>query len=218
MSEQQVWRIVGATGAVREVSVEQRGSRWVAVSSDGESPECLTRESALSRVIGGWPGIHREILAPGDRPRADLIEEACALRAERDRLQRACDEGLPREHIECPACGFQHLEGARFDNPQIDGRTRPHHTHRCSQCGNVWDAGRWSFGADVPKAGDALAAARQDGAEAMRATCVKACRAVASLDTLSEVRSASYLEGRRRGAELCEAVVGEARLPGEVSR
>lgn len=75
-----------------------------------------------------------------------LLAAVEVLRRERDRLQRACDEGLPRERIDCPACGVRHIEGPRHDNPSVDGRTRPHHTHRCYHCGHVWDAGRWSFG------------------------------------------------------------------------
>jgi len=99
--------------------------------------------------------------------------------AERDRLQRACDEGLPREVIRCPKCGAQHLEWFRHDAPGIDGRKRPHHTHRCYHCEHVWDSGRWSFGAerstgvaaerDEARAQlDALTLAVSDRAEALR--------------------------------------------------
>ncbi len=111
-------------------------------------------------------------------PEADTLcpwcREAQDVEAQRDRLQRACDEGLPREYLECPACHAQHIEGPRHDNPAIDGRKRPHHTHRCYGCGHVWDAGRWSFGADVPKPAPesaALDAARREGAEEMRERC-----------------------------------------------
>ena len=72
--------------------------------------------------------------------------EVAELRAERDRLQRACDEGLPRELLLCPACGQMHIDGANG----VEFATRPHHTHLCQHCGHVWDNGRWSFGADVP--------------------------------------------------------------------
>ena len=77
---------------------------------------------------------------------AEIFAAVEVLRRERDRLQRACDEGLPRERIDCPACGVRHVEGPRHDDPSVDGRTRPHHTHRCYHCGHVWDAGRWIFG------------------------------------------------------------------------
>ena len=86
---------------------------------------------------------------------ADLFNHITSLAAKVEtletnntRLQRACDEGLPREVILCPACGKPHVEGPRHDDPSISGRTRPHHTHRCYECGHVWDSGRWSFGID----------------------------------------------------------------------
>lgn len=75
-----------------------------------------------------------------------LRVSVATLTAERDRLQRACNEGLPREVIQCPDCEKPHIEGPRHDDPSIDGRTRPHHTHRCYHCGHIWDSGRWSFG------------------------------------------------------------------------
>lgn len=75
-----------------------------------------------------------------------LVAEVLRLRTENERLTRACVEGLPREVLHCPACGAQHIEGPRHDDPTLDGRVRPHHTHRCYGCGHVWDAGRWSYG------------------------------------------------------------------------
>jgi hypothetical protein len=87
-----------------------------------------------------------DALDDAEKREREHVDEANALRMERDRLQRSCDEGLPRERIDCPACGVRHVEGPRHDDPSIDGRTRPHHTHRCYVCGHVWDAGRWSFG------------------------------------------------------------------------
>jgi hypothetical protein len=86
----------------------------------------------------GLRSAHAEI----ERLRTDLA----SVTTERDRLQRACNEGLPRERIDCPACRKRHVEGPRHDNPSIDGRTRPHHTHRCYHCGHVWPTDRWSFG------------------------------------------------------------------------
>jgi hypothetical protein len=76
----------------------------------------------------------------------ELVAGIAAMRTERDRLQRACDEGLPREVIHCPSCGKPHAEGPRHDDPAKDGRTRPHHSHRCYDCGHVWDSERWTFG------------------------------------------------------------------------
>lgn len=77
-----------------------------------------------------------------------LCDEVDRLRAEVARFQRVCDEALPREVIPCPNCGRNHVENARHDNPLIDGRKRPHHTHRCYHCGHIWDSGRWSFGVE----------------------------------------------------------------------
>ena len=79
---------------------------------------------------------------------ADAEKRLRALRAEVARFQRVCDEALPREVIPCPNCGRNHVENARHDNPLIDGRKRPHHTHRCYHCGHIWDSGRWSFGVE----------------------------------------------------------------------
>lgn len=74
-----------------------------------------------------------------------LRNEIARITAERDRLQRVCNEWLTREHIDCPKCGKQHIDGAN-DSPFA---TRPYHTHLCQFCGEVFDTGRWSFGADV---------------------------------------------------------------------
>lgn len=49
-----------------------------------------------------------------------------AVRVERDRLQRACADGLPREVILCPACGQRHIDGANG----VEFATKPHHTRR----------------------------------------------------------------------------------------
>lgn len=134
---------------------------------------------------------------------ARLRGEVEAVTAERDRLQRACDEGLPREYIECPACGKQHLEWFRHDAPGIDGRKRPHHTHRCYHCEHVWDSGRWSFGADVPKPAEhaaALATARREGAEEMRERCSARC------EELAEQESSLAHAAEARGDQLSAAV------------
>lgn len=77
-----------------------------------------------------------------------LAREVIRLREELARMQRVCDEALPREVILCPACELPHVENARFDNPLVDGRRRPHHTHRCYHCKHEWDSGRWSFGVE----------------------------------------------------------------------
>lgn len=84
----------------------------------------------------------------------ELAEGIAELRAERDRLQRACDEGLPREAFCCPRCGSQHIDGPRHDNPVVDEAKRPHHEHFCPVCRHVWERG-WSFGV-APDAENAI--------------------------------------------------------------
>lgn len=76
----------------------------------------------------------------------NLVAQHDAVVAERDRLARACFEGLPRECLACPQCGTLHIDGA--DGTEY-GR-KPHHTHQCHRCNEVWDAERWSFGAREP--------------------------------------------------------------------
>lgn len=65
----------------------------------------------------------------------------------------------------------------------------------------------WELRMEVGRLRAEVAKARRDGAEAMQKRCAKACRTVATLDTLSEVRPALYLEGRHRGAILCAAAI-----------
>lgn len=119
-------------------------------------PDCVSADEAreiLARFARGREKGHAaDVWGPLDRlealARTVIAQDAevAELRAERDRLQRACDEGLPRELLLCPACGQMHIDGANG----VEFATRPHHTHLCQHCGHVWDNGRWSFGADVP--------------------------------------------------------------------
>lgn len=120
----------------------------------------------------------RDELARAQAEGRELKARLAIAEGERDRLQRACDEGLPREVILCPACGQKHLEWFRHDAPGIDGRKRPHHTHRCYHCEHVWDSERWSFGVEVSTG----IAAERDEARA-RATAAEA--EVARLDALA---------------------------------
>lgn len=106
-----------------------------------------TRERLKSGEVWNDDGVR--LLNVIERGEA-LIER---LESDVERLQRACDEGLPREVIPCPSCNREHVEGPRHDDPTVDGRTRPHHTHRCYHCGHVWDNGRWSFGVASGEAG-----------------------------------------------------------------
>lgn len=126
--------------------------RPVWMSDDGDDYIIEHAEGELARIPHSEEGHSDALLivtAINKLPELcrTIIEQAKELA----RFQRVCDEALPREYIACPKCGKQHIEGARFDNPEIDGRRRPHHTHRCYHCKHVWDSGRWSFGAAVSK-------------------------------------------------------------------
>lgn len=122
------------------------------VVAQGQRIEDLAEETRrLRELLDARNETFRIPLAQAKTRIHELTEQVAALTADCARFQRVCDEALPREYIACPDCGTPHIEGARFDNPQIDGSRRPHHTHRCYHCEHVWDEGRWSFGADVPK-------------------------------------------------------------------
>lgn len=46
------------------------------------------------------------------------------------RAVAATDEPIPMR-LRCPACGELHLDVGEF-------ATKPHHTHACQECGEVW--------------------------------------------------------------------------------
>lgn len=139
----------------------------------------------------------RAELARAQAEGRELRAKLAIAEGERDRLQRACDEGLPREVILCPACGQKHLEWFRHDAPGIDGRKRPHHTHRCYHCEHVWDSERWSFGVEVSTG----IAAERDAALAQAEELTRALRSAqrerdeARADLKSE---RGFAEGRRQ--------------------
>lgn len=109
---------------------------------------------------------------------ARVTAERDALRGERDRLQRACDKGLPREVIACPSCGMCHVEGPRHDDPTVDGRTRPHHTHRCYGCDKVWESGQWTFGVAPGSENEVVKRLRAEGRAGGLQEALDACRSV----------------------------------------
>lgn len=119
---------------------------------------------------------------PGFFPTSEMVLRLAAelesVAAERDRLQRACDEGLPREVIPCPSCKVPHVEGPRHDDPAKDGRTRPHHTHRCYGCGHVWESGRWSFGVAPGDENEVTRRLRAEGRAAGLREALDACSSV----------------------------------------
>ena len=136
---------------VERDAADVRGRAAYAVGADSLLSEARAEIARLHDVLRATA---RACTLPEDTAPAALPAqvEACIrdlsgqieqLTAERDRLQRACDEGLPREVIHCPACGRRHLDGANG----VEFATKPHHTHLCQHCGHIWDHGRWSFGA-----------------------------------------------------------------------
>lgn len=140
-----------------------------------------------------------------------LVRDVEALRTERDRLQRACDEGLPREVIPCPACKAPHVEGPRHDDPTKDGRVRPHHTHRCYGCGHVWDDGRWTFGVAPGGENEVTKRLRAEGRVAGLREAAKASRE--AYDWFAKSRCDLYAAGAGKCVEAIEAL-----LDAEVSR
>lgn len=126
--------------------------RPVWMSDDGDDYIIEHAEGELARIPHSQEG-HSDalLIVTAINKLPELCQTIIEQAKELARFQRVCDEALPREYIACPKCGKQHIEGARFDNPEIDGRRRPHHTHRCYHCKHVWDSGRWSFGAEVSK-------------------------------------------------------------------
>lgn len=47
-----------------------------------------------------------------------------------DKAAAAPDEPIPMR-LRCPACGELHIDVGEF-------ATKPHHTHACQDCGEVW--------------------------------------------------------------------------------
>lgn len=187
-------------------------ARWCPVCGDCTCPEpersmdserCPLHSRASPHAEGGdsSPSV---AVAPEDL--AALCDALERLAAERDRLQRACDEGLPRERMCCPACGVQHIEGPRHDDPTVDGRVRPHHTHRCYHCGIVWDSGQWSFGAAEPNDvtrrlhAEGRAAGLREALTAVTRAATETCSVQAMFDALRMlVFNAEMPKGGDRG-------------------
>lgn len=153
----------GSERATAALTIGRRGA--LCVGAFAEAPPLLPTGQPVKEISGdtepavlllaamwlfshGWTVI--EACPPGLKTRGELGADAL-------RLQRACDEGIPREVIPCPLCGREHVDG---DNGE-EFRTRPHHTHLCQFCNEPFDTGRWSFGvASDPSLSD-LERARQ---------------------------------------------------------
>ena len=60
----------------------------------------------------------------------DLREDLDKLRSEMSTLVAQVARPIPMR-LTCPACNALHLDDGEF-------ATKPHHTHACQACGNVW--------------------------------------------------------------------------------
>lgn len=132
--------VIAQADEIKRLTAERDAAR-----KDVDEAETLVSKQAalLTGVANALRGDPAPLASHGHH---DLPERAAAVVSERDRLQRVCSEALPREVIPCPRCAVPHVEGPRHDNPALDGRVRPHHSHRCYHCAHVWPSGRWSFG------------------------------------------------------------------------
>ena len=85
MSESETWRVVLASGEVREVDSERTGDDLWCALVDGYHGWGRSQPSAVAAVTGlhGWPVT--EILAPGVLSRAELEARLAAVTAQRDR-------------------------------------------------------------------------------------------------------------------------------------
>jgi len=82
----ETWRVVLASGEVREVSPEHNEVQWCTFV-DGYHGWGRTQHASISAVAGmhGWPVV--EILAPGEPTRAEMAAQLTAVTAERDVLR-----------------------------------------------------------------------------------------------------------------------------------
>ncbi len=59
-----------------------------------------------------------------------MAAELRELRAENERLRAKLEAPIPMR-LHCSSCGELHIDEGEF-------ATKPHHTHACQRCGNVW--------------------------------------------------------------------------------
>lgn len=81
------------------------------------------RSDGLGRVES-WLGSVRHEANPGD-----VIEDA--RRYARDMMAGIVGNDPIPMRLTCPLCGELHIDEGDF-------ATKPHHTHACQHCGNVW--------------------------------------------------------------------------------
>ncbi len=104
----ETWRVVLASGEVREVRVVRRSGEWSAEGSALHGIEFgVVPWAAVVRLTLRWPDRPREILAPGEPTRAELAAQLAAVTAERD--------GLIVDHrAASTACGSATLRAGFF--------------------------------------------------------------------------------------------------------
>lgn len=67
---------------------------------------------------------------PNDRAMDDLRTDLDQLRAAMAALVEQIQRPIPMR-LTCPSCNALHIDEGEFE-------TKPHHTHACQHCGNVW--------------------------------------------------------------------------------
>lgn len=126
------------TAVLGELGWKNHGSFDV----EGEEADVWRKGSLLILVKDGD---QRDALSAvfdyeGPEAVAEIWARSSGFHAGLNTYLRACQEGLPRERIHCHHCGARHVDVGEF-------AVRPHHTHKCGECGKLFDNEKWSFGA-----------------------------------------------------------------------
>ena len=169
MAEPQTWRVVLATGEVREVRVEisPDGRVW-AESADGAAEGAGADAWLAVMRVARFLGVSvREILAPGEPTRAELVAQLAAVTAEREQWAQWARAFQVERDV-----ALRHAEPLTRDVPALV--------------------------AEVRRLTAALDAARREGAEAMRAACAALCdRRARELDEDADMEDDEDAEQRR---------------------
>jgi predicted RNA-binding Zn-ribbon protein involved in translation (DUF1610 family) len=64
-----------------------------------------------------------------EKPEGATATEIISIAAEVDRLRRS--SAVVPMRLRCPSCNELHIDESEF-------ATKPHHTHACQHCGEVW--------------------------------------------------------------------------------
>lgn len=188
-------------GASACVAVDWR-ARALAAEKERDALRATPADNAATDALGAIAALCG---CPAWEYPGQVVRDAEALRKERDRLQRACDEGLPRESFACPRCGAPHIDGPRHDNPAVDGAKRPHHEHFCPACEHAWERG-WTFGVPAGQENAVTLRLRSEGAAGAMAN-LAALRAVVEEFVAAERDLAKILPPRRTSTEEGRAAV-----------